>query len=99
LEQLREFKMNVPVKIVRGGMCIGQRTIAIDGTTEARHVAQALARLQLGMCHVEDKTLADLESERRRLESETRKLEARKRKLEEKINELKRKSSSNVVVL
>jgi hypothetical protein len=96
LEQLRDLKMNVPVNIVRGGICIGQRTISIDGTTEARHVTQALARLQLGTCHVEDKTLADLKNERRRLESETRKLEGKKRKLEEKINELK---CSNVVVL
>jgi uncharacterized protein YlxW (UPF0749 family) len=99
LELLQALKMNVPVKIVRDGVCIGQRTISIDGTTEVRHVTQALARLQLGTCHVEDKTLADLESERRRLESEARELEARKRRLEEKINELKCKSSSNVVVL
>lgn len=88
--------MNVPVNIVRGGVCIAQRTISIDGTTEARHVTQALARLQLGTCHVENKTLEGLESEKKRLESETRKLEAEKRK---KINELKYKSSSNVVVV
>ncbi|GAQ78437.1 hypothetical protein KFL_000130185 [Klebsormidium nitens] len=44
LEQLRALTTQLEVKMFQRGVCIGKRTVRIDGTTDARRLSKALAR-------------------------------------------------------
>jgi hypothetical protein len=73
------LKTNVQVEVFRGGVCIAQRTVRIDGTTEARHMRQALGRLHSGL----------QEEDEKRCSGELEKLEAEKQSLKHRIKELR----------
>ncbi|GAQ78700.1 ubiquitin C [Klebsormidium nitens] len=63
-EQLRALTTNLKVKMVRKGVCINERTVRIDGTTEARRLSEALA----GPHSATDKEVQELEAKKRGLE-------------------------------
>lgn len=65
LHQLRALTTELQVKMVRRGVCIGKRTVRIDGTTEARRLSEALSGLHNGA----EKEVQELEAKKRELEA------------------------------
>lgn len=64
LEQLRALTTQLEVKMVQRGVCIGKRTVRIDGTTDARRLSKALA----GLHNETDEKARELEAKKRELE-------------------------------
>lgn len=64
LEQLRALTTDVKVKMVRNGTCISERTVRINGTTNARQLSEALAERQSAT----DREVQELEARKRGLE-------------------------------
>eukprot|EP00243_Klebsormidium_subtile_P013835 TRINITY_DN9426_c0_g1_i2.p1 TRINITY_DN9426_c0_g1~~TRINITY_DN9426_c0_g1_i2.p1 ORF type:complete len:419 (+),score=71.63 TRINITY_DN9426_c0_g1_i2:182-1438(+) len=64
LEQLRGLTTQLEVKMVQRGVCIGKRTVRIDGTTDARRLSEALA----GLHNETERKMRELEAKKRELE-------------------------------
>ncbi|GAQ78436.1 ubiquitin family protein [Klebsormidium nitens] len=63
LEQLRALTSQLEVKMVQRGVCIGKRSVQIDGTTDAGRLSEALSGL-----HTEEENIRELEAKKRELE-------------------------------
>lgn len=64
LEHLRALTTELKVTMVKRGVCIGKRTVRVDGTTDARRLSEALA----GLHDDTERKMRELEAKKRELE-------------------------------